>query len=165
MMTTQRYYKTIQSTLDTLKVWYRYRMDYGVTIHWRIQWGGVAGVATPLNFQKNIGLPRGRCDRFTRVAVVVDLDYLLLHQTMRFCIVLDQVSGAQVVDQVAGAQVVVNQVAGTQVLDQVAGVHVVVDQLSDRSSCGGSSDRNSGGRSSGSSSGGGSNGRSSCIHI
>ena len=36
--------------------------------------GGVAGVATPpLNFQKNNGHPRGRCDRFTRMAVVVDL--------------------------------------------------------------------------------------------
>ena len=34
----------------------------------------------------------------------------------------------KMVDQVAGAQVVVHQVAGTQVLDQVAGVHVVVDQ-------------------------------------
>ena len=35
--------------------------------------GGVAGVATPLNFPKNIGHPRGRCDRFTGVAVMIDL--------------------------------------------------------------------------------------------
>ena len=36
--------------------------------------GGVAGVATPpLIFKKNSGHPRGRCDRFTRVAVVVDV--------------------------------------------------------------------------------------------
>ena len=42
--------------------------------HWRIQWGGVAGVATPpLIFQKNSGHPRGCCDRFTRVVVLVDL--------------------------------------------------------------------------------------------
>ena len=32
-----------------------------------------------------------------------------------------QVTGVQVLDQVAGALAVVNQVAGTQVLDQVAG--------------------------------------------
>ena len=36
--------------------------------------GGVAGVATPpLIFQKNIGHPRGRCDRFTGVAVMIYL--------------------------------------------------------------------------------------------
>ena len=37
--------------------------------------GGVAGVATPpLNFQKKtVGHPRGRCDSFTRMAVVIDL--------------------------------------------------------------------------------------------
>ena len=36
--------------------------------------GGVAGVATPpLIFQKKSGHPRGRCDRFTRVTVVIDL--------------------------------------------------------------------------------------------
>ena len=36
--------------------------------------GGVAGVATPLNFlKKNSGHPRGRCDKFTCVAVVIDL--------------------------------------------------------------------------------------------
>ena len=36
--------------------------------------GGVAGVATPpLIFQKNSGHPRGRCDRFTRVTVVIDV--------------------------------------------------------------------------------------------
>ena len=40
-----------------------------------------------------------------------------------------QVAGVQLLDQVAGAQVVVNQVAGTRVLDQVAGVHVVVDYI------------------------------------
>ena len=41
-----------------------------LTGHWRIQWGG--GLQPPL-FKKNCGHPRGRCDRFTRVAVVVDL--------------------------------------------------------------------------------------------
>ena len=35
---------------------------------------------------------------------------------------LDQEAGAQVLDQVAEAQVVVDQLAGTQVLDQVKGV-------------------------------------------
>ena len=42
---------------------------------------------------------------------------------------VDQVVGAQVLDQVAGAQVVVDQVNGAQVLDQVARVQVVVDQV------------------------------------
>ena len=42
-----------------------------------------------------------------------------------------QVTGVQVLDQVAGALAVVNQVAGTKVLDQVAGVHVVVDQATE----------------------------------
>ena len=34
--------------------------------------GGVAGVATPLNLKKKSAHrnPRGRCDRFTRVAVM-----------------------------------------------------------------------------------------------
>ena len=35
--------------------------------------GGVAGLQPPLNFPKNIGHPRGRCDRFTGVAVMIDL--------------------------------------------------------------------------------------------
>ena len=36
--------------------------------------GGLRGLQPPLNFQKkNSGHPRGRCDRFTRMAVVVDL--------------------------------------------------------------------------------------------
>ena len=33
----------------------------------------VGGCNPPLIFQKNSGHPRGRCDRFTRVAVVIDL--------------------------------------------------------------------------------------------
>ena len=43
--------------------------------HWQIQWGGggLRGLKPPLNFQKNSGHPRGRCDRFTRVTVVIDL--------------------------------------------------------------------------------------------
>ena len=36
--------------------------------------GGLQGLQPPLNFpQKNSGHPRGLCDRFTRMAVVVDL--------------------------------------------------------------------------------------------
>ena len=35
--------------------------------------GGLWGLQPPLNFQKNIGHPRGRCDRLTRVAFVIDL--------------------------------------------------------------------------------------------
>ena len=34
---------------------------------------GGGGLQPPHNLQKNSGHPRGRCDRFTRVAVVVDL--------------------------------------------------------------------------------------------
>ena len=45
------------------------------------------------------------------------------------CSMVYQVAGVQLLDQVAGAQVVVNQVAGTRVLDQVAGVHMVVDYI------------------------------------
>ena len=33
--------------------------------------GGCGCCNPPLNFQNNSGHPRGRCDRFTRVAVVV----------------------------------------------------------------------------------------------
>ena len=40
----------------------------------------------------------------------------------RVQVVLDQVSGAQVLDQVARSQVVVDQLAGSQLVDQVAGV-------------------------------------------
>ena len=35
--------------------------------------GGCGGCNPPLNFQKNDGHPRGRCDSFTRMAVVIDL--------------------------------------------------------------------------------------------
>ena len=35
--------------------------------------GGLRGLHPPLIFQKNIGHPRGRCDRFTGVAVMIDL--------------------------------------------------------------------------------------------
>ena len=35
--------------------------------------GGLRGLQPPLNFPKNIGHPRGRCDRFTGVAVMIDL--------------------------------------------------------------------------------------------
>ena len=36
--------------------------------------GGLRGLQPPLLiFKKNSGHPRGRCDKFTRVAVVVDL--------------------------------------------------------------------------------------------
>ena len=42
--------------------------------------------------------------------------------------VLDQVAGTQVVDQVAGVQVL-HQVTGAHVVDQVAGAQVVVDQV------------------------------------
>ena len=42
--------------------------------HWRIQWGGGCNPRNPpLNFPKNSGHPRGRCDRFTRLAVVIEL--------------------------------------------------------------------------------------------
>ena len=34
---------------------------------------GLRGLQPPLNFPKNIGHPRGRCDRFTGVAVMIDL--------------------------------------------------------------------------------------------
>ena len=62
---------------------------------------------------------------------------------------VDQVTGDQMVDQVAGAQVVVNKVAGAQMVDQVAGVQVVVDLIKSRSSGGGgSSSRRSDGGSS-----------------
>ena len=40
-------------------------------------------------------------------------------------VVVNKVAVAQVVDQVAGRQVVVDQEAGAQVLDQVAGTRVV----------------------------------------
>ena len=43
------------------------------TRHWRIQWGGCGGCNPPLNFRKNIGHPRGRCDRFKRVAFAIDV--------------------------------------------------------------------------------------------
>ena len=43
-------------------------------------------------------------------------------------VVVNQVAGTQLVDQVAGVQVVVDQVAGVQVVNQVAGVRVVLDQ-------------------------------------
>ena len=60
------------------------------------------------------------------------------------------------VDQVAGAQVVVNKVAGAQMVDQVARVQVVVDLIKSRSSGGGvSSGRRTDGGSSGRSSGSG----------
>ena len=43
-------------------------------IHWRIQWGGgCGGCNPPLNFPKNSGHPRGHCDRFTCLAVVIDV--------------------------------------------------------------------------------------------
>ena len=35
--------------------------------------GGLRGLQPPLNFQKNSGHPRDRCDRFTRVAIVIDV--------------------------------------------------------------------------------------------
>ena len=35
--------------------------------------GGCGGCNPPLIFKKNSGHPHGRCDRFIRVAVVVDL--------------------------------------------------------------------------------------------
>ena len=36
--------------------------------------GGLRGLQPPLNFQKKtVGHPRGRCDSFTRMAVVIDL--------------------------------------------------------------------------------------------
>ena len=35
--------------------------------------GGGGGCNPPIICKKNSGHPRGRCDRFTRVAVVVDL--------------------------------------------------------------------------------------------
>ena len=35
--------------------------------------GGLRGLQPPLNFRKNIGHPRGRCDRFKRVAIVIDV--------------------------------------------------------------------------------------------
>ena len=34
--------------------------------------GGCGGCNPPLKFQKNSGHPRDRCDRFTRVDVVID---------------------------------------------------------------------------------------------
>ena len=40
---------------------------------------------------------------------------------------MDQVEGAQVVDQVAETRVVLDPVAGAQMVDQLAGVQVVVD--------------------------------------
>ena len=42
---------------------------------------------------------------------------------------VDHVAGAQVVDHVAGVQVMVDPVAGFQVFDQVAGDQVMVDQV------------------------------------
>ena len=49
--------------------------------------GGVGGVATPpLIFKKkNSGHPRGRCDRFTRVAVVIDLVIVTSSNSARLC--------------------------------------------------------------------------------
>ena len=42
--------------------------------HWRIQWGGGGcGGCNPPFFPKHIGHLRGRCDRFTGVAVVIEL--------------------------------------------------------------------------------------------
>ena len=42
--------------------------------HWRIQWGGLQPPQPPpLNLKKKDGHPRGRCDSFTRMAVVIDL--------------------------------------------------------------------------------------------
>ena len=38
--------------------------------HWRIQLGGCN---PPLNFPKNSGHPHGHCDRFTCLAVVIDV--------------------------------------------------------------------------------------------
>ena len=35
--------------------------------------GGLRGLQPPLNFQKKIVVPRGRCGRFTRMAAVIDL--------------------------------------------------------------------------------------------
>ena len=43
-------------------------------------------------------------------------------------VLVNQVAGTQVVDEVAGVQVVVDEVAGVQVVDQVTGVRVVLDQ-------------------------------------
>ena len=45
------------------------------------------------------------------------------------------------VNKVAGAQVVVNKVAGAQMVDQVAGVQVVVNLIKIRSSGGGEPDQ------------------------
>ena len=35
--------------------------------------GGLRGLQPPLNFPKNSGHPRGHCDGFTRLAVVIDV--------------------------------------------------------------------------------------------
>ena len=35
--------------------------------------GGLRGLQPPLNFQKNSGHPRGRCDSFIHVAVGIDV--------------------------------------------------------------------------------------------
>ena len=53
----------------------------------------------------------------------------VLDQVAGAQVMVDQVTGAQVLDQVAGAQVVVNQVTIAQMLDQVAGAQVMVDQV------------------------------------
>ena len=78
-------------------------------------------------------------------------------------VVVDQASGAHVVlDQVARVQVVVDQVAGAQVevVDQAAGVHVVVDQVAGVQVLGRVTGAPECAVSSGRSSGGGSSGRS-----
>ena len=55
---------------------------------------------------------------------------------------MDQVEGAQVVDQMSGTQVVLDHVAGVQMVDQLAGVQVVVDLVAGTQVHYGSSGRN-----------------------